>query len=395
MAVFTAIGGIYVAQSVISGLTFTALPAVLRDRSLPLDQVGLIYLAILPWAIKFLWAPAIERYRLPPVGRDRSRSVVFAGGLVSAAGLWLAGLVGLGAIPALIACLIVVAFAAATVDIACDGYAVEALSEKNYGLGNAAQVGGAYLGSAIGSGLFLFLVDRYDWTFSAWAMSALLVLLGLPFLFGPAGRADVRRTHTPSLLTALRRREVRTGLLLAAVYVAAQKWGQAMLGPFLVDSGIGLPTIAMVNGLGGMAVGLLGAFVGGLAVRRWGTYRVMTLGIFLQATAMAAFAALAATGTANTAVLVILALASSSGIMAFGFVALYAQFMRFSDPRQGGVDFTLFQCADAMVSMLGGVGAGWLAERFGHASCFSVAATIAVLALIAMYARRNSVGALA
>jgi len=58
------------------------------------------------------------------------------------------------------------------------------LAGKNLGWGNAAQVGGAYLGSAIGAGLFLFLVDIHGWRAAVSAMAALLVVLGLPFLLG-------------------------------------------------------------------------------------------------------------------------------------------------------------------------------------------------------------------
>lgn len=66
--------------------------------------------------------------------------------------------------------------------------------------------------------------------------------------------------------------------------------------------------------------------------------------------------------------------------MALGFVALYAQFMKLSDPRQAGIDFTLLQCMDAFVSMIGGVGAGWIAQHFGYSACFGLAAILVVLA---------------
>ena len=99
LAVVLGVGGLYIGQSIIGGLTFIALPSVLRERNLPLDQIGLLYLAVLPWAFKFLWAPAVERYRLPPTGHSRSRSIVLVGGLISAVGLILSGLIGPTASP--------------------------------------------------------------------------------------------------------------------------------------------------------------------------------------------------------------------------------------------------------------------------------------------------------
>ena len=74
------------------------------------------------------------------------------------------------------------------------------------------------------------------------------------------------------------------------------------------------------------------------------------------------------------------AVASSSGIMSIGFVALYACFMGWSDPRQAGVDFTLFQCMDGVFVMIGGLGAGAIAEKFGYQASFIIAAVVSVLA---------------
>lgn len=380
LAVVLGVGGLYVGQSIIGGLTFLALPSVLRERGLPLDQIGLIYLAVLPWAFKFLWAPAVERYRLPASGHSRSRSIVLVGGLISALGLVLAGLIGPTSFIPLIGVLLLIAFATSTSDIACDGHAVETLSERHHGWGNAAQVGGAYLGSAIGSGLFLVLVAHQGWGISCFAMAALLIGLGLPFLLSPPPSSP-GRAHRPSLRQALRRRQMHLGLVLAAVNVVAQKWGVGMLGPFLIDSGLDLTSLGIVNGVGGMIVGFVCALIGGALVRLWSARTVLALALVLQAIALAGLAFAAAwKGGIGQPVLLALALASSSGIMALGFVALYAQFMAISDPRQAGIDFTLLQCMDALVSMAGGLGAGWIAQHWGYGIYFGLAACLAMAA---------------
>jgi MFS transporter (putative signal transducer) len=378
-AIVLAIGGLYVGQSIIGGLTFIALPSVLRERGLPLDQIGLTYLAVLPWALKFLWAPAVERYRLPGTGPARSRTIVLATTLISAIGLVAVGLIGPVAFVPLISVFVLIAFSASTGDIACDGHAVETLAQAHHGWGNAAQVGGAYLGSALGSGLFLVLVARLDWQLATFAMAGLLFVLALPFLLSPAPAAPARRTHQPSLKEALRRPEMRSGLLLAAIYVPAQKWGVAMLGAHLVDSGLDLETIGLVNGIGGLAVGFACALLGGALVRVLGARSVLVLALVLQAVSLAGLAFAAWRGLPQPVVLA-LALASSAGIMALGFVALYARFMALSDPRQAGVDFTLLQCMDGLVSMAGGIGAGWVSQHFGYGVCFALAAGVALIA---------------
>jgi MFS transporter (putative signal transducer) len=381
-SVVAAIGGLYVAQSVIGGVTWTGLPAVMRETGLSLDRVGLLSLIALPWALKFLWAPMVERFRLPAVGTNRSYVIVAIGGAICVIGLAIVGATGVEALSPMLACLMVVALAASTVDIACDGYAVERLSVTHHGWGNAAQVGGAYLGAAIGGGLFLVLVATYGWGSASWSMAALLVLLGLPFLFLSASdKASPTRSHVPSLRSALKRPEIRKGLLLAAVYVVAQKVALMMLGPFLVDAGLDLAKIGLLNGIGSMVFGFAAALFGGMLVRNWGARSVLVLALILQAGALFFFAARGHFPAIPDPVLMAVAVASSSGIMALGFVALYAQFMSWSDVRQGGVDFTLFQSMDALVSMAGGVVAGYAAEHLGYGIFFTGAGLIALTAI--------------
>jgi len=381
-AIFLAIGGLYVAQSVIGGITWMGLPAVMRDQGMALDSIGLLSLIALPWALKFLWSPAVERFRLPPVGRNRSSAIVLIGGLVSIAGLFAVGALGPAMLMPVLACLTIVAFAASTVDIACDGYAVESLSKENHGWGNAAQVGGAYLGSAIGAGLFLVIVDRAGWQVGIWSMALLLLLLGLPFMLRARKTTLVEtREHVPSLASALKRPEIRRGLLAAAVYVVAQKMGLAMIGPFLIDAGLDLTTVGLLNGVGSMFVGLAAALLGGALIRIWGIRAVLILAVVLQAAALLFFAVYHQFDAVPKAVLMIVSVASSSGIMALGFVALYAQFMRWSDPKQAGVDFTLFQCMDALISMIGGIIAGYVAQYLGYSVFFGCAGAIAILSI--------------
>ncbi|WP_157018619.1 MFS transporter [Mesorhizobium xinjiangense] len=392
VALVTAIGGLYVAQSVIGGITWSGLPAVMRDQGYSLDRVGLLSLIALPWALKFLWSPLVERYRLPRLGRNRSGTIVLAGGLICVAGLFVVGAIGPGMLSAVLIALTIVAFAASTVDIACDGYAVENLAKQYHGWGNAAQVGGAYLGSAIGAGLFLVLVAHFGWQAGVWAMAGLLVVLGTPFMLRSRSANIVEtREHIPSLAAALKRPEIRRGLTVAALYVVAQKVSLGMLGPFLIDAGLDLATVGLLNGVGSMFVGVAAALLGGALIRPLGMRTVLVSAVILQAAALFFFSAYDLVAGIPRPVLAAVAIASSSGFLALGFVALYAQFMRWSDPRQAGIDFTLFQCMDALVSMVGGILAGYAAEYLGYGVFFACAATVALAAApaIAMVADRR------
>ncbi|NTJ44218.1 MFS transporter [Agrobacterium larrymoorei] len=385
LTVFIAVGGLYVGQSIIGGLTFLGLPAVLRSFGLPLDQIGLLYLVVLPWALKFLWSSHVERYRLPKVGKNRSPQIVGVGVAVCALGLAVLAFIGPAPIITVIVILSFIAFTAATVDIACDGYAVETLAEKDLGWGNAAQVGGSYLGSAIGAGLFLIVVETYGWKAATLSVAALVILIAIPFLItAPRHIRNETRQHIPSIKSALARREVRVGLLITAIYVAAQKWGLSMLGPFLVDYGFDLVTIGTLNGVGSMIVGFGGAVLGGALVRIFGSFPVILLSICLQIVFLIFLAYISIHREFPQTIVMAVAIASSSGIMSVGFVALYSRFMKWSDPRQAGIDFTLFQCIDAMVGMAGGIGTAFITAEYGYRFSFLSAAAISSCAALAI-----------
>ncbi|CAO4163610.1 Signal transducer [Methylorubrum populi] len=382
-AVLAAVGGLYVAQSVVTGVTLVGLPAILRESGLPLQRIGLVYLALLPWVLKGLWAGAVERCRLPPAGRPRTPRIVALGTLISALSLAAAAVIGPAAFGPLLACLLVAALATATVDIACDGFAVETLSAHNRGWGNAAQVGGAYLGLSIGGALFLVLTAEAGWTVAALVTAALILGLGLPFLLlVPRLGADAHRAHRPGLAAALRNPRIRTGLLLVPVFGLGLRLGQSMLGPFLIDAGLSLKAVGLINGLGGAGVGLLGTLVGGAAVRRLGSAASVRIAIAAQGLTLVVFALAATWGLQAPELLGALALLAAA-TAAFGFVALYAELMAYASPAQAGIDFTLFQCADALIALLGGAVSGVLAGRLGYPACFALAACASLAAAFA------------
>lgn len=390
-----ALAGLYTAQSVLGGVSYNGLGAVMRKSGVSLGDIGLLLLTVIPWSFKFLWAPALERFRLPPEGGHRTRTVVVAGGLAVAGALVAAGFVQPAALATLMVLLTLAAFATATVDIACDGYAVESLPPGARGWGTSAQVAGAYLGSAIGGGAFLVIVDHAGWTVACVAMAGVILALGVAFLVSPDGPRPARAAHAerPNLAAALRRPQVRWGLLLVALYVAGQKWAMVLTAPYLVDAGLSLTVIGLINGVGGMSAGVAGALVGGALVRRIGGDRVALASMALQLLIIFGFAASAIWKITTPEMLATLAIANS-GVMAAGFVALYARLMGYAAPAQAGVDFTLFQCMDGVLSLLGWQFVMNFGERLGYAWCFGAAAIVTMATLIALPAvlRRADAG---
>jgi len=215
----------------------------------------------------------------------------------------------------------------------------------------------------------------------AWGMAAVIAVLCVPFAIIARAKTAQARPHQPRLRTALARAEVRQGLLVAALYVVAQKTAMGMFGPYFIDAGYDLGQLGLLSGLGSLTLGFAGAMTGGAVVRRFGTRVVLAGAVALQALILGVVGLSAAGGVFAAATVAPIAMVSSAAVMAFGFVALYGQFMNWSDPRQGGVDFTLFQCMDAAVSMVSGMVAGVIAEHLGYGFFFGVACAVSLAAL--------------
>ncbi|EJL0387818.1 TPA: yersiniabactin-associated zinc MFS transporter YbtX, partial [Klebsiella pneumoniae] len=136
--VIFAIAGVYVTQSLVSALSMQSLPALVRAAGGSLALAGATTLFMLPWALKFIWAPWIERWRLPPGSQERrSRMLILRGQVALAAILTIAAAIGWfgreGGFPdtqivALFVLFMVAGTVASTIDIASDGFCVDQLT---------------------------------------------------------------------------------------------------------------------------------------------------------------------------------------------------------------------------------------------------------------------------
>lgn len=374
-----AAGGIYTAQSLVGGLTFLGVPAVLRAENVALDRIGLVSLAMLIWALKFLWAGPVERWRIGKGGQRRSRVLILAGEGVVVLALIAFGLAGETDFSVVFGLLVLMALASATVDIACDAFLIERFPEKRRGLANVAQVGGGYLGMIFGSGLFVAMYAAFGWLAVSLVLAALVLLFSVPM-------ATVREITVPSiasftapgLLNALRRPEIRVGMLMAIMFELGGRLAQALTGPFLVDAGLPLAMLGLLNGGGGVAAGLAGTAAGGVLVHRFGAVRAMRSVAGLHVLSLAALASTVLLASEHLYLLVGLFVIESA-VMAAGFVTSYARLMSLASPEQPGVDFTLFQCASAIAAAICGMSGAMLAARAGYAAVFALAAFSAAI----------------
>ncbi|MBN8931817.1 MAG: hypothetical protein J0G97_08005 [Rhizobium pusense] len=214
-------------------------------------------------------------------------------------------------------------------------------------------------------------------------MAASFLLAGLVLLFA-VPMATVRETaiapspssSAPGLLNGLRRSEIRIGIVMAIAFELGGRLAQALTGPFLVDAGLPLATLGLLNGAGGVAAGLAGTAFGGALAHRFGAGRAMLAVACLNVLSLVALAGAIVLAPGHLFLLVSLFVIEGA-VMAAGFVTSYARLMALASPAQPGVDFTLFQCASAIAAAVCGMAGAMLAARTGYATTFALAAVLA------------------
>jgi PAT family beta-lactamase induction signal transducer AmpG len=167
---FSLLASLYVTQYLPIGFFFIAMPAILRSVGFSLEQIGMFYVVALPWVIKVLWAPLIDRYSLGRLGHYRgwllmqSLMVLSLLAMVPLSIQHHFGWIVFGAL--------VYAALSATQDIAADALSVQILSPAERGLGNGIQMAGGFLGSLVGGGLTLVVYDWFGWSGIMLALAA-------------------------------------------------------------------------------------------------------------------------------------------------------------------------------------------------------------------------------
>ncbi len=143
---------------------------------------------------------------------------------------------------------------------------------------------------------------------------------------------------------------------------------------------VGLYVQDQINGAGITVLGVAGALGGGYLVRHYGAYQVMFWTLPAQAVAMFSLASIAYWDVQSLPLL-LLTLLLSALMFALGFVALYSELMGRASLDQAGVDFTIFQSADAIISLIGWQLAAVAGESLGYAFCFASASVFGLITL--------------
>ncbi len=375
------LSSLYFSQGLPYGFFSQALPALLRKQNVSLEGVGLSSLLALPWALKFLWAPRVERHYHPGVGQRRSW-------ILPLQGLSVVALVGLAALPSmadltvLMAVVLFLNLLSATQDIATDGLAVDILEGDERGNANGVQVAGYRVGMILGGGVLLILHDTLKWPGTFLSMAAMLAVASLPIWFAKEGPAVAAARDERPAVHFLRRPGAWGLIALLVSYKFGDAFALGMLKPYLVDLGMDLPEIGWMLGTAGFVSGLLGALVGGALVTRLGRRPALLLFGTLQAASVAGYAWLAFLEPGRGWITVLCCCEHFAGGMATA--ALFTCMMDWCRPGSNATDYTVQASAVVIATGTAAALSGFSAGAIGYFEHFSVSTVLALGTLAAV-----------
>ena len=385
----TSLLGIYIIQSMVGMFSLQGMPAILRAQGISTISIGALYLIMLPWALKFLWAPMVERYRHSRADFLPHVRLSLTGNLLLAVFFVLLALLSVTySLLLIFICLFFMAVISTIVDISGDGFAVDQLSNKSHSIGNMAQVGGSYIGTLIGGGFFIYLVGQYNWRIGLYVLAFLSVLMAVPSVFLGNKNNSITRsgaaTKSPSIASAWQQPSIRKTLFLVLVAQFGTRLVLAMMMPFLIDQGLSLSDLGLIAAGGGAPVGLIGVVVGGLLVHKWGALPILKVILLAEIVTTLCFMVLARglVDVGSNRMLLIVLFVAASMIIAAKFVVLFTLMMNRAKGDQSGVDFTIFQSADMAIAIVAALLGGWVIAQFGYPIHFALATTATVFSLL-------------
>ena len=354
-------------------LTAGTLQAWLTVAGLDLKTIGVFTLVGLPYTLKFLWAPLMDRLVPPWLGRRRGWMLVMQ--ISVAFGLVAMAVTGPGQRPEILGVLaLVVAFLSASLDIVFDAYRTDVLLRQERGFGAAVWVNGYRCALLVASAGGLLLADHIGWQNTYLLLAALMAAGVVTILLSPepSGLSAAPASLAEAVGGPLKEFFARPGVVGLLALIILYKFGDAVAASlqtaFLIGGmGFSVSEVGYVKGLG-LGATLIGALVGGVAMAKLGMVRSLLLFGLLQAVSNLGFMWLAWMGKSYVALTTSILVENLTGGM--GTAAFVALIMSLCDHRYTATQFALLSSLEALGRVFSGRPSAELVEMVGWTQFF-------------------------
>jgi PAT family beta-lactamase induction signal transducer AmpG len=395
-------------------LVYSTLSVWLREADVDLATIGFFSWLTLVYSVKVLWSPVVDSVRLPWLGDllGRRRSWLLLAQMVVIAGLLgVAGIDPAASLVPVAAFGLMVALGSATQDIVVDAYRIEVADTDEQAALSAVYIFGYRLAMLVAGAGALYIAEFISWPAAYMSMAACMVLGVLTTLLVSEPRVADRVVHSDQargrqrLVMWLRRAVIapfieffnRNGsalallvLALIMVYRLSDMTMGVMANPFYLDTGFSKAEIASVVKVFGFGMTMLGAFVGGVLVLRFGQRLMLLVAAGCVVLTNLAFAGLSLSGEPSLTALAFVVSADnfSGGLANVTFIAFLSGL---THRTYTATQYALFS---SLMTSIGGVVGGFsglIVDGFGYTTFFVYAALLGLpaIGLVLILGRRT------
>lgn len=344
------------------------IPAWLRSEQIDLKTIGLFALVGIPYNWKFLWSPIMDRYTPPFLGLRRGWMLITQ----IACMLMMFGMAFLNpqiSITSIAYCAFALAFFSASQDIVLDAYRRELLTDRELGLGNALYMNGYRAMVFIPGGLGLILADHISWRW-VHVIVGLFMFIGIikTLLIKELNKSvNTPKTLRESVIEPFREFFNREGYQQALMFIAflflykiGDNMATALSTPFYLDLGFTKTEIGSTVKLVNFWSLILGSFLGGLGIYRYGINKCLWIFGVVQMVAIFGFAILNEVGPVLGVLIAVISF-EYLGI-GLGASALTAFMARATNMNFTATQFALFSSLIALPRTFANAITGFLIE---------------------------------
>ncbi len=374
---------LYLAQSIPMSFFSTVMPVLLRGEQYSLTSIGFLQLIKLPWIIKFLWAPFVDKTGATIHGH---RKWIIFSEIFYAIVIFSISFLSLDINFKLVITLMVIAItASATQDIATDAFAILILRKKERSIGNSMQSAGSFLGTLTGSGVLLMIYDDMGWQPLLACLAGFVLLAIIPVIFYK-GKKDIpeRKPSPPIQVSDIWRfftaKENLRRIILLAIFYSGITGILSMSAPWMVDLKYTKSEIGLLKGIYGAASGAGAALIAGYIVKRIKKLRSLQLFILFAIISASYFYYLTQADPDRTMIIIgMLLIWATYGMCS---VIIYTISMDNVRPGREGTDFTIQIVITHLSGILVVIGSGKIADLFGYNGLFLTETFVCLLVFL-------------
>lgn len=375
-------------------ITESVLQAWLKDSGATNTTIGILSYVALPYLLKFLWAPLLDRYPLPYLGRRRGWVFVMQIALALTIAAYAVQNPAASLTPVAI-CAVLIVFFSATQDIAIDAYRTDVAKPSERGLAAAANNLGYRTTAWVASAFALVVADFFGWRPALLILAAVMAAFCIGTLFAPEPEYQhqpprtLRESVTKPLAELFGAPSAVAFIGLILLFKVGDAFALRLFTPFMMDIGFTKTEIALVLKALFTASAVIGAILGGIWMVKLGLLRSMLIFGVLQALSNLLYYALALSGKSYPLMVAAVTIDNVAGAM--GNIASVALIMALCDVRFSAFQYALLSAIALTPRYLLGGPAGWIADNAGWDAYYVVSFVIALPGLALVWFMRTKI----